>query len=261
MAIAALRAVTKSGRNIDLSSGIAANIRLGRPRAGNLHLTTVSAQTEQATRVEAELRQKFDPAGVCAQLGTQLTKSSPGATVFGIALAHPRASSPFSGPNTLIPVTEFSTEAPATNDSWDGILANLRLRYPGQKDSVLFCLYKLHSNPQLGLPDFRDEARLHGIPMAGRALHSAKVILGLATVKPRAPKAPKPSAKATMPLEPSRTMRTRRVGKDRSTNDGSIENKVLDAVRQIQSAAGAEAEKLRTAVREAVAILQRALDE
>lgn len=158
-------------------------------------------------------------------------------------------------------MTEFSTEAPATNDSWDGILANLRLRYPGQKDSVLFCLHKLHSNPALGLPDFRDEARLHGIPMAGRALHSAKVILGLATVKPRAPKAPKPTVQAAMTLERATTGHTRSVRNDRSTDDGSIENKVLDAVRQIQSAAGAEAENLRTAVREAVAILQRALDQ
>lgn len=173
----------------------------------------------------------------------------------------PRASSQFSGPNPLIPVTEFSTEAPASNDSWDGILTNLRLRYPGQKDSVLFCLHKLHSNPALGLPDFRDEAKLHGIPMAGRALHSAKVILGLATVKPRAPKAPKPSVQAAMTLEPATTSRGRLVRNGRSTDDGSIENKVLDAVRQIQSAAGAEAEKLRTAVREAVAILQRALDQ
>jgi hypothetical protein len=162
-------------------------------------------------------------------------------------------------------VTEFSNEAPATADSWDGILANLRLRYPGQKDSVLFCLHKLHSNPELGLPDFRDEARLHGIPMAGRALHSAKVILGLAIAKPRAPNAPKnapkPSAEVAMPTEPARLGRPRRVRGGGSTADGSIEDKVLDAVRQIQSAAGAEAEKLRTAVRQAVAILQRALDE
>lgn len=158
-------------------------------------------------------------------------------------------------------MTEFSNEAPATADSWDGILANLRLRYPGQKDSVLFCLHKLHSNPELGLPDFRDEARLHGIPMAGRALHSAKVILGLATVKPRAPNAPKLSLHVEMPTDPARSTRTRRFRDGAATDAGSIEDKVLDAVRQIQSAAGAEAEKLRTAVREAVAILQRALDE
>ena len=155
-------------------------------------------------------------------------------------------------------MTEPSNEAPATADSWDGILANLRQRYPGQKDSVLFCVHKLHGNPELGLPDFREEAKLHGIPMAGRALHSAKVLLGLATVKPRAPKATKAE---TAPSDEPRATRTRRVRGGTSAADGSIETKVLDAVRQIQSAAGAEADKLRTAVREAVAILQRALDE
>jgi len=166
-------------------------------------------------------------------------------------MAHRGPTAPFSAQITSNPVTEFSTEAPANTDSWDGILANLRQRYPGQKDSVLFCLYKLHSNPQLSLPDFRDEAKMHGIQLAGRALHSAKVILGLAKVKPRAPKTPKPSKKAT----PARRTASGR------TSDGSIETKVLDAVRQIQSAAGAEADQLRTAIREAVAILQRALDE
>ena len=52
-----------------------------------------------------------------------------------------------------------------------------------------------------------------------------------------------------------------RRARDSDNSGDSIENKVLDAVRQIQSAAGAEADKLRTAVRDAVAILQRALDE
>jgi hypothetical protein len=166
-------------------------------------------------------------------------------------------------------VTEFSSDdlanqaapdtAPST-DSWEGILANLRRRYPGQKDSVLFCLHKLHSNPELGLPDFREEAALHGIPMAGRALHSAKVLLGLASVKPRVskPKAEPASSVASESLrhEP----RVRRL-REASSDHGSIETKVLDAVRQIQSAAGAEAERLRTALRQAITILQDALDD
>jgi hypothetical protein len=75
-----------------------------------------------------------------------------------------------------------------TADSWDGILAALRRRYPDQKDSVLFCIYKLQQNPDLTLRDFRAEAALYGIPTAGRALHSARGLLGLQTneAKPRA---------------------------------------------------------------------------
>lgn len=154
-------------------------------------------------------------------------------------------------------MTEFTSDSPATADSWDGILANLRSRYPGQKDSVLFCLFKLQSNPKLGLPDFRDEAALHGIPMAGRALHSAKVLMGLATAKPRV----KRVVPAEHPTSDATSSRTRRQRAGVVSADGSIENKVLDAVRQIQSAATAEADDLRKAVREAVALLQRALGD
>ena len=97
--------------------------------------------------------------------------------------------------------------------------------------------------------------------MAGRALHSAKVLMGLAKVKPRAKNkvpAEQPASDATRKTPIARTRRLR-AGVD--TADGSIESKVLDAVRQIQSAATAEADDLRKAVREAIAILQRAVGD
>ena len=159
-------------------------------------------------------------------------------------------------------MTETSTESPANADSWEGMLANLRNRYPGQKDSVLFCIHKLHQNQDLGLPDFREEAALYGIPMAGRALHSAKVILGLAKAKPRTPKQ-KPASQpreASTPVAaaetPSRKQRSFAAGKSTS-----IEAQVLAAVRQIQSDAGEDSARLRAAIRQAIAILQRALDD
>lgn len=168
-------------------------------------------------------------------------------------------------------MTEFSNNEPLaapsipaiTANSWEGILANLRQRYPGQKDSVLFCLHKLHSNPDLGLPDFREEAALHGIPMAGRALHSAKVLLGLATVKPRVAKAkPAPTTDYQQPRDDRRSLgQTSGPRGNTGRSEDSIETKVLDAVRQIQSAAGAEADRLRHAVRQAIAILQAALKD
>lgn len=168
-------------------------------------------------------------------------------------------------------MTEISANDPATADSWDGILANLRSRYPGQKDSVLFCLYKLQSNPKLGLADFREEAALHGIPMAGRALHSAKVLMGLAEAKPRAPqkaRAPQEPAQTQQPREAaaapetaSTTGRARRRRATAADEAGGIETKVLAAVHQIQSAANQEADQLRAAMRQAIAILQEALGD
>ncbi|MEO6597043.1 MAG: hypothetical protein ABIP94_20045 [Planctomycetota bacterium] len=141
--------------------------------------------------------------------------------------------------------------APPAADTWDGILENLRRRYPGQKDSVLFCIYKLQQNPVLTLRDFRDEAALYGIPMAGRALHSAKGQLGLIKAPPVP--SPEPVAEVAAPV--------RRRGRPARDDAGgaSIESKVVAAVRQIQTAAGADAEQLRSAMRKAIAILQQAL--
>lgn len=166
-----------------------------------------------------------------------------------------------SDPTKGAKLTEISANDPAKADSWDGILANLRSRYPGQKDSVLFCLYKLQSNPKLGLPDFRDEAALHGIPMAGRALHSAKVLMGLAEQKPRAPRKVAAAITDEAIADETPTGRVRRERASTERDDSSIETKVLDAVRQIQSAASQEATDLRAAVREAITILQRALGD
>lgn len=138
---------------------------------------------------------------------------------------------------------------PASNNTWEAILETLRRRFPGQKDSVLFCVYKLQFNQEATLRDFGPEARLYGIPVAGRALHSARLLLGLV----KAPAAPAVTANAA-PVAGRRQRTT-------EADDGgsSIETKVLSAVRQIQSAADAEADQLRTAIRQAIALLQRAI--
>lgn len=149
---------------------------------------------------------------------------------------------------------------PAT-DTWEGILAALRRRYPGQKDSVLFCINKLQQNPDLSLRDFRAEAELYGIPMAGRSLHSARVLLGLVKEEKEDKDAvtADPLRDALAPLQrPTRRTRTRDRA-DEGSHGGSIETQVLAAVRQIQTAAGAEAETLRAAIKQAIGILQKAL--
>ncbi|MFY8153840.1 MAG: hypothetical protein ACOVOI_17300 [Hyphomicrobiales bacterium] len=140
----------------------------------------------------------------------------------------------------------------ASTDSWEGILETLRRRYPGQKDSVLFCIYKLQHNPDLTLRDFAAEAKLYGIPTAGRALHSARQLLGLIKETP-----------APAPVLEEVPVTRRRRDRTPETDDGgaSIETKVLAAVRQIQSAASGEAEQLRAAIRQAIAILQRAVGD
>lgn len=75
-----------------------------------------------------------------------------------------------------------SDPSPDSLHTWESTLAALRRRFPGLRDSVLFCIRKLQQNPELTLRDFRAEAAHLGIPVAGRALHSARALLGIGAV-------------------------------------------------------------------------------
>ena len=83
-------------------------------------------------------------------------------------------------------MTETAPQPAPSADDWQARLATLREQHPGQKDSILFCVHKLEQDSTVGLRDIRDEAARLGVPVAGRALHSAKLLLGLAAPKPRA---------------------------------------------------------------------------
>ncbi len=158
-----------------------------------------------------------------------------------------------SQPAEPAPPTDLTT----TTDAWDSEHTRLQDRFPGQRDSVLFCVWKLQQSKEASLRDFRDEARVRGVPVAGRALHSAKVLLGLAepaaprTKAERAPKE-KPAARRTRPAKDA--------GQGASLG-GSLESTLLEAVRGVQAKAGERAERLRTAMREAITVLERALHD
>jgi hypothetical protein len=146
------------------------------------------------------------------------------------------------------------------------MLDTLRRRYPGQRDSVLFCIHKLQQNRDLTLRDFRDEAALHGIRMAGRALHSARILLGLVKAEAKRPAAkaaaagPDPADARGDPLgDAPRRQPGRRRGNEPDEH-GSIEHKVLQAMHQMRSAASAEADGLRAAIKKAIELLQAAIE-
>jgi len=144
-------------------------------------------------------------------------------------------------------LNDHANEPAPAPDGWAASLEALRARFPGQKHSVLFCVHKLQQNPAFSFRDLRDEAADRAIPMSGRALHSAKVLLGITEAKPRRSR--------TTPAPPTkRSAAAARSGQ-------AIEDQVLSAVRQIQTAASGEATRLRMAIKQAISVLQRALDD
>lgn len=155
-------------------------------------------------------------------------------------------------------MTETAPQPEPSKDDWQVRLSELREQHPGQKDSILFCVHKLNQDPSVGLRDIRDEAARLGVPVAGRALHSAKLLLGLAAPKPRATDffaAPVSATPTTITTAPQ--LATPAPGAD---GQQPIEDQVLTAVRQIQSAAGEDATRLRAAIHRAIAILQEAVE-
>lgn len=172
---------------------------------------------------------------------------------------NPRGRVALSSPPTMTEMSAAADSAPetpraaSTAAAWEELLDNLRKRYPGQKDSVLFCVFKLHQNPELSLRDFRDEAKLHGIGLAGRSLHSARVLLGLATARPSKPRASKPD-------QATRTSAAPR-GVSNAAQGDAVEAQLLALVRQMQAPLREQNERLRAAIAAALEVIAEALDE
>ncbi len=179
---------------------------------------------------------------------------------------------------------------PESNDAtggWEKARNVLRAKFPSANtDGVLFCIYKLEQDPLLSLRDFRDEAKMHGLSVAGRSLHSAKVALGLQAPARRRSKAidaelsPEDQTRAMThwgrdasthtPAQPRRDEFERREPAPRSSNanrpkdgekDDTLEHQMIAFAQQLQNRASEHGTRLRSAMKDAIRILQDALDD
>ncbi|MFO1050728.1 MAG: hypothetical protein U1F36_00770 [Planctomycetota bacterium] len=78
--------------------------------------------------------------------------------------------------------------SPARLDDWEASIPSLMQSYPGVKIGTLFCVYKVRLDPDVDFRDIQGEARLRDIPLSGRSLHQAKVLLGIEAARPSAPR-------------------------------------------------------------------------
>lgn len=163
---------------------------------------------------------------------------------------------------TEVELDESSTGPAAADGTWESYLPRLRERFPGTKDGTLFCVQKLEENPDLTLKDFKAEAQLRGVPLSGRSLHSAKVLLGMEAPPKRRRTATEDEPEPPTPRAGTRRSRTARspVALDDALGDlgADLENALR---RAVDEAAHARTEQLRDAIRRAVEVLQDALDD
>ncbi len=132
---------------------------------------------------------------------------------------------------------------------WKDAEPRLRREFPDSTDGILFCIFKLRQEPSLTIPSFRDEALEHGIKLGGRALHSAKVLLGMAASPQTAPERRRTSA------APARALRS---GNGHSAT-ADLSDAITNALRELQEQATEESRRLRKAIEQAIETLQHAL--
>lgn len=77
---------------------------------------------------------------------------------------------------------------PMRLDDWESSIPVLMSRFTNVKIGTLFCIYKIQIDPDIEFKTVQGEALLRNIPLSGRSMHQAKVLLGLEAPRPSAPR-------------------------------------------------------------------------
>jgi len=152
--------------------------------------------------------------------------------------------------------TETKTESTATSPadaSWTESFEALKARYPKQREAIVMALHILMHDPKIASDDAKAQAKLHGVRITAASLSAAQRLLsrqddGDGAEAPKVRKAP-----AT--AKTGRVRRPRAAGKD-----VDAEALIKQVVVKIQHAGNAEADRLREAMRKAIAVMQAAVE-
>lgn len=143
-----------------------------------------------------------------------------------------------------------ATEPVPTTNAWSSQLAQLSSRYKHVRAPVLAALNVLIFDPNASVEDAKARAALHGVRITAASVAAAQRLLsrmdGPGTATPIAATAPKAT--------PAHTPRRPRAV------DATLDTEALvrGVVAKIQGQGSAEAERLREAMRKAIAVLQAA---
>ena len=151
--------------------------------------------------------------------------------------------------------TETKTESTATSPAdatWNEEFEKLKARYPKVRTPIVMALHILMHDPKIASDDAKAQAKLHGVRITAASLSAAQRLLsrqddGDGAEAPKARKAP--AAAKT-----GRVRRPRAAGKDMDA-----EALIKQVVVKIQHAGNAEADRLREAMRKAIATLELAI--
>ena len=145
----------------------------------------------------------------------------------------------------------MTTTATAT-DPWTQQFEQLKARYKHVRTPILAALNILLHDPDIGLEDAKARAQLHGVRITAASVAAAHRLRAQADAVPATSKVAPPSPAPATPRQPRRAR---------------VPSPALDAASMIQEVVqklhretGAEAERLRAAMRKAMSVLQAAVE-
>lgn len=152
----------------------------------------------------------------------------------------------------LEPLPTTTPSPKANTGTWDTAFAALKARFPKAKDSIVFCIHALRANPEIGLDDLKAQAAMHGIRVTAASVTAAQRLTA-----PEPARGAQDAATLTVPAQPkARRGRPARA----AAGDLDAEAMLRAVVAKMQAQGGKEAERLRAAIRRAVAVLGDAIE-
>ena len=142
-----------------------------------------------------------------------------------------------------------ATDSSPATDTWAAQLEQLKVRYKHVREPILVALNILMHDQNISVDDAKAQAALHGARITAASVSAAQRLLSRQDGVPASP-SPTPATKA--PQRPAR--RTQATGIPFDT-----EALVRGVVAKIQGQGSVEADRLRDAMRKAIAVLQAAV--
>jgi len=156
-------------------------------------------------------------------------------------------------PKPCTPMPDTATEAvPArSHDAWAAQLEQLRVSYKHVRPPILAALNILIHDENASVDDAKARAAAHGVRITAASVGAARTLLSRMDDKPAATAMPTPNGAVATPSQPRPARRAR-------PGDGEVDADALirQVVAKLQNQSTAEAERVRDAVRKAMAILQ-----
>jgi hypothetical protein len=148
-----------------------------------------------------------------------------------------------------------TAEAAATTDTWSAQLEQLRSRYKHVRAPILAALNILILSPNISLDDAKAQCAMHGVRITAASVSAARTLLS----RMDAATAPKPAPIST-PATGSAGEGSREPRRPRTADKGvDAEALVRGFIAKLQTHGNAETDRLREAMRRAIAVLQAAV--